>query len=97
LESVDRGGTILFFAVPNPGERLNIDFNPFWRNDISLKTCYGAAPLDTAQAMELIRAGNVDVRDLITHRYSLEEISKGFKAASEGKNCLKVIIKPHQG
>ena len=97
LESVDRGGTILFFAVPNPGETLNIDFNPFWRNDIRLKTCYGAAPLDNRQAMELIRAGNVTVKDLITHRFSLEEISKGFKAASEGRNCLKVIIKPHEG
>ena len=96
LQSVERGGTILFFAVPNPGETLDIDFNPFWRNDISLKTCYGAAPLDNTQAMELIRAGNIDVRDLITHRFSLEEIAKGFKAASKGKNCLKVIIKPHK-
>jgi L-iditol 2-dehydrogenase len=95
LESVDPGGTILFFAVPNPGELLNIDFNPFWRNDISLKTCYGAAPLDNAQAMELIRAGNVNVKDLITHRFSLDEIAKGFKAASEGKDCLKVIVRPH--
>ena len=97
LESVDPGGTILFFAVPNPGEMLNIDFNPFWRNDISLKTCYGAAPLDNREAMELIRAGNITVRDLITHRFRLEEISKGFKAASEGKDCLKVIITPHEG
>ena len=97
LESVDRGGTILFFAVPNPGETLNMDLNPFWRNDISLKTCYGAAPLDNRQAMELIRAGNVEVRDLITHRYGLEEIMKGFKTAGEGRNCLKVIIKPHEG
>jgi L-iditol 2-dehydrogenase len=96
LQSVDRGGTILFFAVPNPGEMVDIDFNPFWRNDIRLITCYGAAPLDNAQAMELIRAGNIDVRDLITHRYSLEEIAKGFKAASEGKGCLKVIIEPHK-
>ncbi len=97
LESVDRGGTILFFAVPNPGEILNMDLNPFWRNDISVKTCYGAAPLDNRQAMELIRAGNVEVRDLITHRYGLEEIMKGFKTAGEGRNCLKVIIKPHEG
>jgi L-iditol 2-dehydrogenase len=95
LESVDRGGTILFFAVPNPGETVNIDFNPFWRNDISLKTCYGAAPLDNVQALELIRARNVEVKDLITHRYGLEEISKAFKTAGQGKNCLKVIIKPH--
>jgi len=95
LESVGRGGTILFFAVPNPGETLNMDLTPFWRNDIGLKTCYGAAPLDNRQAMELIRAGNVDVKDMITHRYGLEEIMKGFKTAGAGKNCLKVIIKPH--
>jgi L-iditol 2-dehydrogenase len=95
LESVDRGGTVLFFAVPNPGQTIAIDFNPFWRNDVSIKTCYGAAPLDNAQAMELIRAGNVDVKDLVTHRFGLEEIAKGFKVAGEGKNCLKVIIKPH--
>ncbi len=95
LESVDRGGTILFFAVPNPGQTLSIDFNPFWRNDVSLKTCYGAAPLDNVQALDLLRSGRVDVKDLITHRFGLEEISRGFKIASEGKNCLKVIIKPH--
>jgi L-iditol 2-dehydrogenase len=95
LESVDRGGTILFFAVPNPGETVNIDFNPFWRNDISIRTCYGAAPLDNLQALKLIETGRIDVRELITHRYALEDIAKGFKAASEGKNCLKVIIKPH--
>jgi L-iditol 2-dehydrogenase len=95
LLSVDRGGTILFFAVPNPGEILDVDLNPFWRNDVSLKTCYGAAPLDNVQAIELIRARNIDVKDMITHRFSLQEIAKGFRAASEGKNCLKVIIKPH--
>ncbi len=95
VQSVDRGGVILFFAVPNPGETVDIDFNPFWRNDVSLKTCYGAAPLDNKQALELIRAGNIEVRDLITHRFGLEEIAKGFKTAGEGKNCLKVIIKPH--
>jgi L-iditol 2-dehydrogenase len=96
LESVDRGGTILFFAVPNPGETVNIDFSPFWRNDISVKTCYGAAPLDTIQALELIRTGHIDVKNLITHRYGLDEISEGFKVASGGKNCLKIIIHPHE-
>jgi L-iditol 2-dehydrogenase len=95
LDSIERGGTILFFAVPNPGEALDVDLNPFWRNDVSFKTCYGAAPLDNIQAIELIRAGNVDVRDMITHRFGLHEIAKGFKTASDGKNCLKVIIRPH--
>jgi len=46
--------------------------------------------------MELIRAKNVDVKDLITHRFGLEEIAEGFRVASEGRNSLKVIIHPHK-
>ncbi len=91
---VERGGTILFFAVPNPGEVVDIDFTPFWRNDITIKTCYGASPKDNTKALELIREKIVDVEDLITHRLSLSEIGKGFEIASKGKDCLKVIIKP---
>jgi len=96
LSTVERGGCILFFAVPNPGEMVDIDFNPFWRNDISLKTCYGAAPIDNVQAMELIRAGNINVRELITHRFSLKDIAKAFRSAAEGNDCLKVIIEPNR-
>ncbi len=95
LDAVDRGGTILFFAVPNPGQTVNIDFNPFWRNDVSLKTCYGAAPLDNRQALELLRSRSVVVTDLITHRYGLGEIAEGFRVAAGGRNCLKVIIRPY--
>jgi len=95
LASVDRGGTVLFFAVPRPGEELAIDFNDFWRQDITLKTCYGAAPRDNLQAMELIRAGNIDVSQMITHRFGLEAIGRGFREASAGTDCLKVVITPH--
>ena len=56
LRCVERGGTVVFFAVPKPGEGLNVDFNDYWRNDITLRTCYGAAPPDNRQALELIRS-----------------------------------------
>lgn len=95
LDSVDRGGTVLFFAVPKPGEEIAVDFNTYWRNDITFKTCYGAAPKDNFQAMELIRAGNIDVSQMITHRFGLEDIEKGFKEASSGRDCLKVVITPN--
>lgn len=94
LDSVERGGTVLFFAVPKPGETVPVDFNPYWRNDISFKTSYGSAPLDHYQALELIRRGNIDVKDMITTRLSLSDIAKGFAMAAEGKDCLKVIIEP---
>jgi L-iditol 2-dehydrogenase len=94
LRSVDRGGTLLFFAVGQPGETIAIDFNPYWRNDISFKTCYGAAPLDNRQAMELLRIGAVAVDDMITHRYPLAEIGAAFKTAAEPTGTLKVIVVP---
>lgn len=92
LKSVDRGGTVLFFAVGQPGATIAIDFNPYWRNDISFKTCYGAAPLDNRQAMELLRTGAVMVEDMITHRYPITEIDAAFKTASEPTGTLKVIV-----
>lgn len=94
LGLVDRGGTILFFAVPNPGETVDIDFNPFWRNDVLIRTCYGASPKDNQKALELIGQKIIEVGDLITHRLGLFEIGKGFDIASRGRDCLKVIIKP---
>ncbi|MHC4606315.1 MAG: alcohol dehydrogenase catalytic domain-containing protein, partial [Planctomycetota bacterium] len=36
LKSVDRGGTVLFFATPEPGEALPVPVNEFWRNGVTL-------------------------------------------------------------
>ena len=96
LESVERGGTVVFFAVPRPEEKVEVDFNYFWRKDITLKTCYGAAPSDNIRALELIRAGSIDVTDMVTHRYGIDEIGEGFRKASTGGDCLKVIIEPNR-
>ncbi|MFH1075198.1 MAG: alcohol dehydrogenase catalytic domain-containing protein [Candidatus Firestonebacteria bacterium] len=96
LQAVDRGGTVLLFAVPKPGETVQMDFNPYWRNDINIITSYGAAPADNKQAMEYLSSGKVYADDLITHRFTLDEIGQGFKIASAGGNCLKVIIKPNK-
>lgn len=94
LKSVDRGGTVLFFAVGKPGETVAVDFNPFWRNDVSLRSSYGAAPLDNWQALELLRRGAVRADDMITHRFPLEEIGQAFRTAACPSECLKVLIEP---
>lgn len=96
LESVDKGGTVLFFAVPKPGVPIAVDINAFWRDDISVKVSYGAAPADNEQALSFISAGKVFVTDMITHRLSLDSIGEGFRLASEGAESLKVMIEPNR-
>ncbi len=95
LQCVDKGGTVLFFAVPTPGETVAIDFNPYWRNDIGFKTCYGSAPLDSIQAMELLRTGAVTVDDMITHRFAIDAIGEAFRTAATPSGTLKVIVQPN--
>ena len=96
LASAERGGTILFFAVPKPGEAVAVDFNPFWRDDITIKTCYGAAPLDNMQALDLIRHHTVTVTDMVTHRFGMDKIGEAFMTGAKPDECMKVIIEPNR-
>ena len=95
LQSVDRGGTVLFFAPTDPGVKLPVPVNDFWRNGITLLPSYGAAPSDCLQAIELMRSKRAPVAEMITHRLPLEETALGFKLVAEAKECIKVIIEPH--
>jgi len=94
LQSVDKGGTILFFAVSEPGINVSVPINDFWRNEIKMVTSYGAAPSDLALAIEFISARRVNVKDMITHRLGMSDAQLGFKLVAEGKESIKVIIEP---
>ncbi|MEK6983129.1 MAG: zinc-dependent dehydrogenase [Nanoarchaeota archaeon] len=96
LQCVDKGGTILFFAVPRPDEKFEIPINDFWRNEIKIMTSYGAAPNDLMESIELIKNKKVNLKDMITHRLKFSEIQKGFSLVAEAKESLKVIIKPQE-
>lgn len=97
LESVERGGTVLCFATADPGQDLAVPINDFWRNEIKLMPSYGNAPNDALEAMELIRAGRVDVNKLISHRIPMAEIKAGFEMTARGRDAdgnpsLKVLV-----
>ncbi|MBI4180591.1 MAG: alcohol dehydrogenase catalytic domain-containing protein [Chloroflexi bacterium] len=97
LKSVERGGTVLFFAPTEAGITIPVSINElFWRNDVTLTTSYAASPADYQTALELIRAGTVSVSQMITHRLSLAEAGLGFQLVAEAQNSIKVIIEPQK-
>ncbi|HHT9129891.1 MAG TPA: zinc-dependent dehydrogenase [Candidatus Brocadiaceae bacterium] len=95
LSSVDRGGTILFFAPTEPNATIPVKLWDLWRDCNSIVMSYAGPPDDMTTAIELIRAGRVTVRDLITHRLGLADTALGFKLVAEAKESIKVIIEPH--
>jgi len=95
LKSVERGGTILLFAPTSPSVTIPISINElFWRTDITLTTSYGGSPADYQTGLELIRAGTIPVRQMITHRLGLAETGLGFQLVADAQNSIKVIIEP---
>jgi L-iditol 2-dehydrogenase len=96
LETVDRGGIILCFAPIEPGAHFSFPFFDFWNDGITLLPTYGGSPLDISAAIEVIQSQRLPLRQMITHRLSLEETSLGFQLVAEAKESIKVIIEPHQ-
>ncbi len=96
LQSVDRGGTVLFFAATEPGVELPVPVNEFWRNSITLLPSYGNSPYDATVAVELIRSKRVPVTELITHRLPMNDAAEGFRLVAESAESIKVIIEPNK-
>jgi len=96
LECVDRGGTILFFAVPDPTTKIPIPITQFWRNETTIRTSYGAAPRDLEEALQILAQKQINVEDMITHRLDIREAAEGFRLVAEAGKSLKVIIEPNR-
>jgi L-iditol 2-dehydrogenase len=96
LECVDKGGTILFFAVPEPTVKVPVPINQFWRNEITLKTSYGAAPNDLAESLAILSQKKLNVEEMITHKLSLRQAAEGFRLMAEAGESLKVILEPNR-
>ena len=95
MDCVESGGTILFFAVPDPTVKLSVPINQFWRNEIKMCTSYGAAPNDLEDSLKVLATRQLNVKDMITHRLSLREAQEGFRLMAEAGQSLKVILQPN--
>ena len=92
FECIDKKGTILLFAIPSVN--IEIPTVDFWRNELSIVSSYGAAPVDLAESLNVIKNKGIDVNMLITHKLPLKDIQAGFRLVAEAKESLKVVIEP---
>jgi len=93
--SVDKGGSVVFFAAPGPEKSVVIPINDFWTKEVRVLTSYYCGPPDIREAIGLLASGKIEVDSLVTHRLPLEKIAEGFALLLEGKDAVKVIIEPN--
>jgi len=96
IASVDRGGTILFFALFPPGTTFPFPAHELGKNGITITHSYAGPPADMKAALDAIAAGRVDVGRLITHRLPLAQTGEAFRLVLEAGESLKVIVEPQR-
>lgn len=92
ISATRKGGTIMLFGVPSKGATMEMDMSVVYSKELTLTPSYAASDIDTKQSLDIISSGKVDVKKLITHRYSLSESQKAFEHAHTGQNAMKIII-----
>jgi len=89
---VRKGGIIVMFGVPSKGANIELDMSEIYSKGITIVNSYAASDVDTIHALDLISNKQIDVSQLITHKYNLQECQQAFVHAKSGDNAMKIII-----
>jgi L-iditol 2-dehydrogenase len=87
-----KGGKLCVFAPTEPGKHLRVSPKELFFSEIQIVPSYSTSHVETRMALEFIKSGTINVKELITHRFPLKDVAKGFETALENKESLKVIV-----
>ena len=92
FEATRKAGKVMLFGVPSKNSNISLNMNKLYSNEQSFLSCYAASEIETNQALKLIAEKRLDIKRLITHRFSIENADQAIKCAHEAKDAMKVIV-----
>ncbi|WP_226665577.1 L-threonine 3-dehydrogenase [Metabacillus litoralis] len=93
FKMVTNGGRVSILSLPVRPVEFDVT-NDIVFKGITVQGITGRKMFETWQQVSgLIHSGQVDVKPIITHHFSLEEYEKGFDLMMDG-NCGKVVLHP---
>ena len=92
LRLANKGGTVIFFATPQPAEFVELYPSYIFFNEITVTSTYSADHLDTRTALNLIASGDVSAEKIISHKYPLERLSDAILQTVSRDESLKCVI-----
>ena len=93
LSLIKPGGRVVWFGVANPKAEVRI--NPFYiyRNEIIVLGSF-VNPYTTERSIKLLSTGRIKVKDLITHRFGLDQLDEAMQTYLNDKDRVKIVMKP---
>lgn len=90
-----RMGKILLLGFPE--EPVSADFSILGKNNKFIYTVRGEGWTNCGRAVSLLAAGKVNLKRLVTHSFSLDDISEAFETFKERRGgAMKVVVRPHE-
>ena len=89
LHNMAHGGRIAILGIPS--EEIRIDWREVIFNMLTIKGIYGRQMYETWYKMTVLLQSGLDIRPVITHRYSYRDFEEAFSVMQSG-NSGKVIL-----
>ena len=86
FNAVRWGGRVV--VVGYSSKEATIDSSRLMFREIEIKGSLGCGPQDYPKIIELVRQGRIRVKEMVTHRFKLEEINDGFKLLDSGEPTM---------
>jgi threonine 3-dehydrogenase len=89
VANMAHGGRIALLGMPS--EPVDLDLNPLIFNMLTVKGIYGREMYETWYQMTVMLQSGLDIRPVITHRFSHKDFEEAFAVARSGESG-KVIL-----
>ena len=93
LSLVGRGGTLISFGGVAPGQTLPVDIGHLHYQEIAIQPIYHHTPVDVAEAVRQLLAGEVPVERLITARLPMSDLRTALQMVAD-RTTLRTILFP---
>jgi 2-desacetyl-2-hydroxyethyl bacteriochlorophyllide A dehydrogenase len=86
-----KGATVLLFSVPKPDTVFGLSLFDVFKKELAIKGSF-VNPDTHDRAVRLINAKKIDMSQIITHRFKLDELEKAIETQT-GNESIKVVVK----
>lgn len=91
IKMLKRGGTLVLSALYPKLAELQINPMEILQNEITIKGSF-LNPFTYSRSIDILSNNKIKVKQLITHRFKLNEIEKAYKIFPKGE-AIKILIK----
>jgi L-iditol 2-dehydrogenase len=91
IAAAGKGATVVQFTATPPEDEMLIRPHDLYFNETRLIPSYSCGPDDTREALELVRRGVLNAKELVTHHFPLTQVREAYEQAQKPES-LKVVV-----